>query len=471
MSFSSSSPLCDSLWGLLPLQMKSAAGGDSLPPLQPTYVFRGHPAAIHSLDFLRSNSRLLSGDADGLAILWSLPTKRPVAAWQAHESTIVGVGSWEKDKLITHGREGKLCVWALGEDDEAGMSTQLPLSGQAVPFANPTLGQESQLMPARQHPWLLHELSVPTLNFCSFSSCEILNRAITSETTNESALLIATAGTPDTTVVINHLPSNRTISQVAGVVAKQGKTGMVMCVRLQATHTAEDVAGHSLTLAVGYENGQLCVFGSIAFASKLPTDAFGVSPLDIPDWQAIYTCTPHSQPVLSVALMPSSNILFSCGADSVLAKHTMPTTLPISGSILPSEPTKSQRTGHAGQQSLFIRSDGRIVASAGWDGRARVYSTKTLRELAVCGGPKRNSAIAYSTVPSSSGTATEKASQACYAVAFADVLTAQPNLNNELSVARSGSDARQHARTKRVTETHWLASAGADGRIALWEVY
>lgn len=72
-----------------------------LPPLQPTYVLRGHPAAVHSLLFLRNNTRLLSGDADGWVVLWSVITKRPIAAWQAQDGTVVGLGAWGSDKLIT----------------------------------------------------------------------------------------------------------------------------------------------------------------------------------------------------------------------------------------------------------------------------------------------------------------------------------------------------------------------------------
>ena len=72
-----------------------------LPPAQPTYVLRGHTAAIHSVEFLRANTRLLSGDGDGWVVLWDVITKRPVTVWRAHEDAILGMAAWDSDKIIT----------------------------------------------------------------------------------------------------------------------------------------------------------------------------------------------------------------------------------------------------------------------------------------------------------------------------------------------------------------------------------
>lgn len=70
-------------------------------PAQPSYIFRGHGAAIHSVQFVRRNTRLLTGDADGWVVLWRLESKRPVAVWRAHEGPILGTGEWLSDRVIT----------------------------------------------------------------------------------------------------------------------------------------------------------------------------------------------------------------------------------------------------------------------------------------------------------------------------------------------------------------------------------
>lgn len=72
----------------------------TLPPAQPSYILRGHTAQIHAVHFFRQNLRLLTGDADGWVVLWSLPIKRPVAVWRAHDSaTVLGIGHWGEGGL------------------------------------------------------------------------------------------------------------------------------------------------------------------------------------------------------------------------------------------------------------------------------------------------------------------------------------------------------------------------------------
>lgn len=82
--------------------MTAAHITSALPPAQPSYIFRGHSAAIHSVQIVRQNSRLITGDAEGWVVLWKLESKRPVAVWRAHEATILGTGEWKSDRIITY---------------------------------------------------------------------------------------------------------------------------------------------------------------------------------------------------------------------------------------------------------------------------------------------------------------------------------------------------------------------------------
>lgn len=72
-----------------------------LPPAQPVYILRGHQAQIHAVRFVRSNSRLITGDADGWIVVWVLGTKRPTAVWKAHDNAILGVAPWGQNRIIT----------------------------------------------------------------------------------------------------------------------------------------------------------------------------------------------------------------------------------------------------------------------------------------------------------------------------------------------------------------------------------
>lgn len=70
-------------------------------PPQPSYVFRGHSSAIHSLLFTHQNSRLISGDAEGWIVIWDVAIRRPLAVWRAHTSVVLGVDTWDTDRIIT----------------------------------------------------------------------------------------------------------------------------------------------------------------------------------------------------------------------------------------------------------------------------------------------------------------------------------------------------------------------------------
>jgi WD40 repeat protein len=70
-------------------------------PPTPKNILRGHKAQVHAAAFLRHNSRLATGDADGFVVLWDLTIMRPKAVWRAHENAILGIRSWGHDKVIT----------------------------------------------------------------------------------------------------------------------------------------------------------------------------------------------------------------------------------------------------------------------------------------------------------------------------------------------------------------------------------
>ena len=71
------------------------------PPAQPSYIFRGHSSAVHSLLFTHNNARLISGDANGWVVVWDVAIRRSIAVWRAHGSVVLGIGTWGDDKLIT----------------------------------------------------------------------------------------------------------------------------------------------------------------------------------------------------------------------------------------------------------------------------------------------------------------------------------------------------------------------------------
>lgn len=246
----------------------------------------------------------------------------------------------------------------------------------------------------------------------------------------------------------------------------------------------------ALTLITAFENG---------FASVHRLKSSG-------EWVIMYRTQAHTQPILSLDVHPGLEYFLTSSADDVIAKHPIPVVqqevmpdfdpnnriieeIDDSPSDTPSllsgqlrgdskagrssnttlkeweHPTKTISTKHSGQQGLRIRSDGRIFATAGWDSKVRVYSCKTMKELAVLQWHKVG----------------------CYAVAFAGIdspnATQAPGQAPASITQQSSADVKSLVQTKRegmsvkdrrihqARTAHWVAAGAKDGKISLWDIY
>ncbi|KAF2703225.1 WD40 repeat-like protein [Pleomassaria siparia CBS 279.74] len=462
----------------------------TLPPAQPSYIFRGHTSQIHSVRIIRQNSRLLTGDADGWVVCWKLESKRPLA---------------------------------FGAMDEATYSTLLPADG-----ADGADGASAH----RPKPWLLHSLPVNTLNFCPFSMCYDMSASNDIHTTIGHSILVAVPSTDDKKIDVYQFPDQKLVSIIPRV--QSTDTGMVMAVKL-AHHPQ---SSKSVIVIAGYEGG----FTAVHLLNRT-SHTTGKA---IPDFASlIYLSQPHTQPILSLDTSPDANMYYTSSADAIIAAHCVP-ALPLdispneavfptreeeqdvndstpssakshpvvgashSSSItvtstsqdvtptfskqpvpLPSSstarpagissllssapahprvkplpppvfttsiqpPCKTSQTKHAGQQSLCVRSDGRLLVTGGWDSRVRIYSAKTLKQVAVLKWHK----------------------EGVYAVHFGDVLNYRGDGIEERGdavsrekCALSGMSKLQQQREEQIKAKHWVAAGSKDGKVSLWEVF
>ncbi|KAI5861574.1 WD40 repeat-like protein [Durotheca rogersii] len=411
------------------------------PPAQPKSVLRGHRAQVHVTAFVRGNRRLASGDADGFVVLWDLAIMRPRAVWRAHANAVLGIADWGHDRIITHGRDNRLIVWKLAQSDEPSMSTVLPLE---------------EPVPDRLQPWVLHILEVNTMNFCSFASCP------GSPHTTPDELLIAVPHTLETEAIdIFRLPGqNREHTIRLGSVAE--KKGMVMSLGL---FWVEEY----LTLVAAYESG-------LAVVARLGRSE---------TWEILYKAQVHSQTVLSLDVDPLRNYFVTSGADATIAKHPIPRVItPAEESrrskqsvpIIETQPLKIINTKHSGQQGLRIRSDGKILATAGWDSKVRVYSTKTMTELAVLKWHELGCyAVAFSALADGdqpgSGPSKPADENPEGGPATAGNVADGQDTTDMVAVPKLGQLSVKDRRMKMAKEVHWLAAGSKDGKISLWDVY
>jgi len=169
-------------------------------------------------------------------------------------------------------------------------------------------------------------------------------------------------------------------------------------------------------------------------------------------WTTLYESQCHTQPVLSIAAVPSLKVFFSSAADARIVKHCLPSNL---DDRKDDEDNMVVKTGHSGQQGLVVRCDGRLFATAGWDSRVRIYSSKTCAEVAVLKWHK----------------------EACYSLAFADILKeekqeeSQALISHHLTASSSLVPSMKERRLQKMKDTHWLAAGSKDGKVSLWDIF
>jgi WD40 repeat protein len=305
------------------------------------------------------------------------------------------------DRPCRHGRDGSLRVWQL--DESFTFSTKLPADGVEA---------------ERQDPWLRHSLRVNTLNFCSFGICQVGPQA-------GESIMVAVPAKKMGAVDIHGLPSESVLHQVPTSTAV-AKPNMLMALSLVR------IASNDLCLLTALESGAV-----IAQVHDRETST----------WTTVYHSTPHSQPALGLDVALRAGCYFTSGADAVIARHP----LPVDGKPITAAP-EVRKTGHAGQQSLILRSDERLFATGGWDSRVRVYSATSMREVAVLTFHK----------------------ESCYAVAFGEIATEsteQESGEQKSTLSSTGVTLSSGRREKISKATHWLAAGSKDGKVSLWDVF
>jgi ASTRA-associated protein 1 len=282
-------------------------------------------------------------------------------------------------------------------------------------------------------------MDVSALNFCAFALCVAASDGERGDAAGQAIVAVPNA-LDSGGIDFFHLPAERRVS-VLNADARI-KTGMVMA--LDLFHHPETGL---LTVISGYEDGHTLVYRR----GPVP------SPGGKWKWENVLLSRPHSQPILSLDTSPSKDFYFTSSADAMIAKLPVPTST-LSGDPN-TKPAKISNTKHAGQQDLTVRQDGKIFATAGWDARVRVYSTKTLKELAVLKWHQ----------------------DGCYSIAFADNTrldadeTSSEAAKDQILVASKNCDSAleviKHQRSIKAQMTHWLAAGGKDGKISLWDIF
>ncbi|KAG0216227.1 ASTRA complex subunit [Mortierella sp. NVP41] len=553
------------------------------PPPTPSFIFRGHDAPIHSLEFFSSNTFLVTGDEAGWICVWDIWKRRPVCKWHGHKTGSVlalkaipihrdhstpasDTGATEKRRtrltsrrieaaaqdrvyIVSHGRDNEIHFW----DINSVLQESVRRSSMAI------------VILSDKEP--IFSLPVNALNFCKLSILAIdASPAAVEDNGNDKAdgngqgaakttpmksgagLLRKThrhiyvaVPSPTTSSLIDIYDvtkPERTFAAVGpgdntgtpGGLSKSNhnlpsgsdkKWGAVMSIRLfrkQATDGVE--AEGTLHMLAGYEDGSVTLFREstvalTAVATPIVTQGTNAAKKGKRAIEVVWSSKYHREPVLAVDVSSRAEFAISCGSDNVLVKYDLSSLLLVQGTP---EVIKVALKAN-GMADGKIRGDQKVIGLAGWDGRIRLFSVKTLKPLAVlkyhreglyCLGfadikeqhqqqqenenanerdkkeKEQEEEEGEKEVPLSAsssdhgGAATPATTNTADAIGEHDgdkdggSREKEDDDNDEESESESDSDSDLEdalADRQRWSKRHWIAVGGKENRISLWEIY
>ncbi|CAG8483861.1 17059_t:CDS:2, partial [Acaulospora morrowiae] len=404
----------------------------------PVYIFRGHEEQINSLQFAEDNSFLVSGDAGGIIMIWDMKTKRSVIRFKAHDDGILratdGVTFVINVILCegSHGRDNFIHIWKYN---------------QLLQGSNDTREDASSLKPEKSLP-------VNSLNFCKF---DIRYRKSGVDEEQEEILVVIPNVTESSAIDIWNLSDQRIIASSIGLDQKQERgififfisnallnlflnhffsfQGYCMALRLIQYPNNQGPQPINYLILAAYENGSV-VLWSVTLGSDERTVV-----------DQLWSRKEHSESALGLDVSIDKRFAISTAGDNKIVKYIF------DEENYHAEPLiKSTTVKYAGIADVKIRSDGKIFATAGWDAKIRVFSSKSLKPLAI---------LQYHR-------------ESVYALAFSlilgqDAIKQSATFENEPK--DKNVDDRIVQEQRQQFTKHYLVGSGKDHRISLWEIY
>ncbi|KAF0533488.1 WD40 repeat-like protein [Gigaspora margarita] len=374
-------------------------------PPSPIYIFRGHAEQINSLEFIENNRYLISGDAEGNIIIWDMISKRSKIQFKAHNDGILNVVKC-KDKLISHGRDNTLHVWKFNQ------LSNIKDGGNKEESIKPEIS-----------------LTVNSINFCKFDFCyeEISDK--------RDELFIAVPSTEDSSGIdIWDITNQKLIVSSIGL-DQNSKTGYCMGIKIFSNNTFQNLQSipKNYFILAAYESGSVILWSIIINTNELMSN----EKKNNVAVEKLWDRKEHGESVLSIDLSSDKQFAISTSGDNKIVKYNF-------DEEFRKEPLiKSTTIKYAGIAEVKIRSDGKIFATAGWDTKIRIFSSKSMKPLAI---------LSYHR-------------ESVYALAFSRIESMDEQDHDKST--EEGKDLGNEERT----EKHYLVGGGKDQRISLWEIY
>ncbi|KAG2343527.1 WD-40 repeat-containing protein [Suillus weaverae] len=388
----------------------------ALPSPSPTHLLRSHSNAVSTLFISTDNERLYSGDGAGQVVITSTRSLRPLTSWKAHTDSLLGVEEWGS-QIITHGRDNKIHVWARPEESASirqGPATLLDLST----------------------PTICYSLDVNALNYCKFSLLEA---------SKQEGLLAVPNLVESALADIWSLPSRQRLYAAIGDPqdtsaapfsdGRSGsKSGIIMSMHLFHAPTSvppSSTSTNELRLLCAYEDGSVVLRRRTAPENKQTVEGRG--------WEVLWKSKLHVESVMAMAVSADHTFALTVSADHLVGRYDILTQKGASEGT-------AFKTKHPGNGAIAIRGDGRICAIGGWDGKVRLYSTKTFKLLGT---------LVYH-------------KQGCQAVTFACAMDPPFGNASFLEEDDSSGDEDEMTIEEKHARARWLIAGSADAKVSIW---
>ncbi|TWW60749.1 Guanine nucleotide-binding protein subunit beta-like protein 1 [Takifugu flavidus] len=333
-------------------------------PPSPVYTLRGAGAPLNTLHFSCTDVNyplLFSGSGKGEIHMWNLNTRRAQKILEGHSgNSVIWVSTLQTaSALISQGRDMQVCLWDLTE------------------------GRSD----------VVDSVWTGSVGFCQCCTLEM----------NPGNYLLAFAGEQTEEIKIMELPSKTLVCTLV----PDAKLGMVMCIQLFQT----DATSGPLLLA-GYEDGSLLLWdvtqrSTVSSAKAHPEPVMcltfdterlrgisGSSEKKLASWalDRQQNLQVSSRNVSGVAVL--SALLRARSSNNVTGLQA-PQSSPAcrKSTFAPQECPPQQALQillqdcvtlvNPGVSQLCLRGDHKLLASAGWDHRVRIFGWKKLQPLAV----------------------------------------------------------------------------------------
>ncbi|KAH7928224.1 WD40 repeat-like protein [Leucogyrophana mollusca] len=387
------------------------------PAPSPIHLLRSHSDPVSALFVSQDNERIYSGDATGRVAITSTRSLRAIAAWNAHKDALLHIEEWES-QIITHGRDNKLHVWKRPQE-----SASIRVGGAAS-------------LPGLPTPTLCYSLDVNALNYCKFSLLHLY----------EAEALVAVPNLVESSLAdIWTLPSCQRVHAAIGKPEEPdtafsdgrsgSKTGIIMSTHLFHSALAPQSTSSQryLQILCAYEDGSVVLRRYMTPEKKVTIEGIG--------WDVVWRCKLHVESVMAMAVSRDSTFALTVSADHLIGRYDLISPIHTETESI----ATAFRTKHPGNAAIAIRDDGRVCAVGGWDGKVRLFSTKSFKPLGT---------LAYH-------------KQSCQAVAFASAAADADPIGSDVLDDEDDEDLTTEERGAR---GRWLVVGGKDTRVSIWKL-